>query len=92
MYPGQFHQVRRDIHNVVIPMDFADAKDIEILLERLYAFIQRRIPVRFGLVPTFRSQASIDQAKLVKYLHDTYGLVTLLTYLQEVRSRYSPGF
>ncbi|KAK2743249.1 hypothetical protein FQN57_004938 [Myotisia sp. PD_48] len=84
LYPGQLPQVRRDIHNVVIPMDLANKDNIEILVEQVRSFVQNRIPIRFGIVPIHTTPASIEQAKIAHHLYRSYGIVTLLTYFKEV--------
>lgn len=76
--------VRRDIQNVVMPLDFANPNDIEIVLEPLQSFIKRKIPVRFGIVPTLKSEASVLQAKVAYYLVETHGLGVYMRYLEEV--------
>ena len=77
-------QVRRDIHNVVIPLDLTDVKDIELLVESLQIFVKRKIPIRFGIVPITTSAAARDQAKIVYHLLDTYGLSAVFAYLEAV--------
>ena len=77
-------QVRRDIHNVVIPLDLTDVKDVELLLEPLQTFVKRKIPIRFGIVPMATSAAAADQAKIVYHLLDTYGLSAVFAYLEAV--------
>ena len=81
-WPGQLPQVRRDIHNVVIPMDLTDAQDIEILVEQLQIAVKRKFPIRFGIVPLVYKPAAVDQAKLIYHLWDTYGLSALFKYFE----------
>lgn len=76
--------VRRDIHNVVIPLDLADAKDIEMLVETLQAFVKRKIPIRFGIVPLPNSELAINQAKILYHMVETYGLAAALAHLKHV--------
>lgn len=83
-YPGQLPSVRRDIHNVVIPMDLTDTKEVELLVESIQIFVKRKVPIRFGIVPTVGSQSAKDQASILYSLLDTYGLSTVLTYLAKV--------
>ena len=80
-YPGQLPSVRRDIHNVVIPMDLTDIKDVELLVESIQIFVKRKVPIRFGVVPTVGSQPAKDQALVLYHLLDTYGLSAVLSYL-----------
>lgn len=83
-FPGQLPQVRRDIHNVIIPLDFTDPKDVELLVESIQIFVKRAVPIRFGIVPTVKSQNAKDQAAIVYHLLDTYGLGTVFSYLAAV--------
>jgi UDP-glucose:glycoprotein glucosyltransferase len=82
-WPGQLPQVRRDIHNVVIPMDLTDVTDIEILVEQLQMIVKRKVPIRFGFVPLLATPNMVDQAKIVYHLSETFGLSALFTYLEQ---------
>ena len=76
--------IRRDIHNVVVPLDFTDIKDIEMVVDTIQMLVQRKIPIRFGLVPITGSAQAERQAKILYYLLDTYGLSTVMAYLKAV--------
>ncbi|KAL8711056.1 MAG: hypothetical protein Q9220_004437 [cf. Caloplaca sp. 1 TL-2023] len=81
-FPGQLPTIRRNVHNAVIPLDFTDIKDVQLLVESIQAFVKRKVPIRFGVVPTLLTTASQDQAKMIYHLLDTYGLGAVLTYLE----------
>ncbi|KMU79105.1 hypothetical protein CISG_07271 [Coccidioides immitis RMSCC 3703] len=53
-----------------------------MLVSQLQMFITRKIPIRFGMVPTLPDEASMQQIRVASYLHQTYGLKTLLTYFE----------
>lgn len=76
--------VRRDIHNVVIPVNLADVKDIEMLVETLQGFVKRKIPIRFGIVPLTNSELAMNQAKIFYHMVEVYGLSVALAYLESV--------
>lgn len=59
-------------------------KDVQLLVESLQMFVKRKIPIRFGIVPTLATPASQDQAKVIYHLLDTYGIGAVLTYLEAV--------
>lgn len=82
MWPGQLPQLRRNIHNVVLPVDLSDVQDMELVVEQMLVFVKRVIPVRFGLVPMTHSVHATEQAKIVYHLLQTYGLSTLISYLE----------
>lgn len=81
-YPGQLPQVAKEVHNLVASIDFADYNDVSLVVESLRGFVERLIPIRFGLVPRVNSPSSADQAKAVLYLLDRYGLATVLDYME----------
>ena len=81
-FPGQMPSVRRDIHNVVLPLDMTDPKHAELLVESIQAFVKRKIPIRFGFVPIVTKSDAEDQAKLLHHLNNAYGLSAVLTYLE----------
>ncbi|KAF2759983.1 UDP-glucose:glyco protein glucosyltransferas-like protein [Pseudovirgaria hyperparasitica] len=91
MYPGQLPPLRRDLHNSIVPIDFSASKDISLVLETLRGLIQRKIPVQWGLVPLTTTSASAEQARVVYHLLETYGLKTMLSYLEMVVSSKSYG-
>ncbi|KAI4148761.1 MAG: hypothetical protein LQ340_004950, partial [Diploschistes diacapsis] len=81
MFPGQMPALKRDLHNVVIPLDLTDVKDLEIAVEGLQMFVKRSIPVRFGIVPLLQSKEAKKQAVIAHYLQEHYGLSALMAYL-----------
>ncbi|KAK3671783.1 killer toxin resistant protein [Recurvomyces mirabilis] len=80
-YPGQLPSVRRDIHNLVITIDFSNYADVMTVVDSLQTFVKRKVPIRFGLVPRTTSAAGVEQARVVYYLLDRYGLAPALDYL-----------
>ncbi|KAL8722657.1 MAG: hypothetical protein Q9225_000889 [Loekoesia sp. 1 TL-2023] len=81
-FPGQLPSIRRNVHNVVIPLDVTDIKDVQLLVESLQTFVKRKVPIRFGIVPTLATPTSQEQARVIYHLLDTYGLSAVLTYLE----------
>lgn len=82
-FPGQLPSVKKDTHNLVVPIDFAEYNDVLLVTEQLRSFVQRKVPIRFGLAPWVRSETSEEQAVIVYYLIDNYGLGAALNYLEE---------
>ena len=72
---------------MVIPIDLSSLKDVELVVEALQQFVKRKIPVRFGLVPVTHTPATIDQAKIVYHLQETYGLSSIFAYLEAVSQK-----
>lgn len=87
-FPGQLPPVRRDAHNIVVPVDLTDTEDMNFVVKTIQVFVKRKIPVRFGLVPVASSPGSTAQLKVAHYLQETFGLASLIQYLEEVSSNY----
>ncbi|KAF2213451.1 glycosyltransferase family 24 protein [Cercospora zeae-maydis SCOH1-5] len=82
-FPGQLPPVRKEVHNLVLPVDFADFNDVLLVSEQLRSFVQRQVPIRMGLVPRVRSETSEEQTAIIYYLVHNYGLGTALKYLEQ---------
>ncbi|KAL4872390.1 hypothetical protein BDV12DRAFT_162120 [Aspergillus spectabilis] len=82
-YPGQLPAVRRDLNNIVFPLDLTSTEDVDLIVTTIQVFVKRKIPVRFGLVPIVSSAGSIAQLKVAHYLQETFGLASLMAYLEE---------
>ncbi|KAK3689965.1 glycosyltransferase family 24 protein [Podospora appendiculata] len=76
-------QVRKDMFNLVIAVDFTKPDDVRIIVEQLANFVKRLIPIRFGLVPLTPTGAAIDQTKVLYYLLENYGLEAMSSYLEQ---------
>ncbi|EHK97795.1 putative UDP-glucose:glycoprotein glucosyltransferase [Glarea lozoyensis 74030] len=82
-YPGQLPTVRRDCFNLVLLVDFTSPEDVHLIVEQLRGFVQRKLNIRIGLVPIVQSVHSLEQARVVYYLVDSYGLSTAILYLEK---------
>ncbi|OBT67480.1 hypothetical protein VE03_03129 [Pseudogymnoascus sp. 23342-1-I1] len=80
-YPGQLPQVRKNLFNLVFPVDLSNLQDVELAVRQLSEFVGRALPLRFGLVPLTNSDVALEQAKIAYYLLDSYGLSTMVAYL-----------
>lgn len=65
-YPGQMPQVRRNLINVILALDFEKTISHFILAEHITPFISRGLGVRFGTVPILanNSQGSLCEIPL----------------------------
>lgn len=84
MYPGQLPSIRRDIHNAIVPIDFTHAPDVSSVIDTIMSLVKRGIPLRWGLVPQTLTEGALEQAKVVYYLKDAYGLSAVINYLRAV--------
>ncbi|KAJ6166506.1 hypothetical protein N7470_001953 [Penicillium chermesinum] len=90
-YPGQMPPVARDLHNVIIPVDLTRVEDVMLLTRQIQTFVNRGIPVQFGLVPVTSSSESTAQLRVAHYLQETFGLDSLLQYLDESAENKKTG-
>ncbi|KAI0382581.1 glycosyltransferase family 24 protein [Hypomontagnella monticulosa] len=81
-YPGQIPPIRKDIFNLVAPVDFTKPEDLSFVVEQLQMFIKRLLPVRFGLVPLTPTKEAEERAKLAYHVLENYGLAGLMSYLE----------
>ncbi|KAK7918413.1 UDP-glucose:Glycoprotein Glucosyltransferase [Apiospora marii] len=84
--PGQIPPIRKDMFNLIVPLDFTKPDDLFVVVEQLQSFIKRLLPIRFGIVPLTPTKEATEQAKVVYYLLENYGLATLMAYLDALHS------
>ena len=82
VYPGQLPPIRRNIWNLVLPVDLTKTDDIQVVTQ-INSFVTRGLTVRFGIVPITSTTASAQQARVVCYLVRNYGPRALSSYLNE---------
>jgi len=80
---GGLPQVRKDIFNLIVPLDFTKPEDVKVATDQLLSFVKRLVPIRFGLVPLSHTGEAIEQAKVVYHLLDNYGLAAVVAYLEK---------
>lgn len=83
-YPGTLPSVKRDIQNVVIPLDLTNALDTALVVETLQNMVKRKLALRWGIVPSTKNIRAERQAHVVYYLQEYYGLSAVLQYLEHV--------
>lgn len=81
---GQIPQVRRDMFNLIVPVDISNTNDISLIVERLQGLVRRALPLRFGLVPLALTETASERAKLVYYLTENYGLPSVMSFLESL--------
>lgn len=82
VFPGQLHPLRKNIYNLVVPIDFSSREDLFLIYENFKNFIQRKIAIRFGLVPLTKTTAATSQAQIWHHLVGAYGLATALRWAE----------
>ncbi|KAK9467775.1 UDP-glucose:glycoprotein glucosyltransferase-domain-containing protein [Lipomyces arxii] len=82
-YPGQFHQIRKNVHVIVMPLDLSSLTDLYLLAKHIRPLIQQGIPIRFGIVPAVETPVQRTQASIFYYFYSNYGLTAAITYAEE---------
>lgn len=67
-YPGQFHQIRKNIHSIVVPVDLSSEEEIFLVTRNLKSFISRGLAVRFGIVPLVETEEQKDAAAYFNHI------------------------
>ncbi|BFZ60909.1 killer toxin resistant protein [Saitoella coloradoensis] len=49
--PGQIHPIAKNIHTAIVPVNLENPADLAILGREIGTYIQRGLPVRWGIVP-----------------------------------------
>ncbi|KIW75177.1 hypothetical protein Z517_11949 [Fonsecaea pedrosoi CBS 271.37] len=83
-YPGQLPQVSRDIHNLIVPIDMGNMKDIELVTTSLQSLVRRQVPIRIALIPTGEGETADTYSKVAYHISDTYGLTALMSFFSDI--------
>ncbi|THC95780.1 hypothetical protein EYZ11_004733 [Aspergillus tanneri] len=86
-FPGQLPPVRRNANNIVVPVDLARSEDVGFVVRNIQGFVIKGIPARFAIVPVASTPGSSAQLKIAHYLQETFGLASLMHYLEESSSQ-----
>ncbi|CCJ29871.1 unnamed protein product [Pneumocystis jirovecii] len=77
---GELHMIRRNLHHVIIPLDFSKKFDM-IFFRDIFFFIQRLFPIRFGILPVWQDPKDIFLVKIFYHLFSTYGINSAIEYI-----------
>ncbi|KAI9283208.1 UDP-glucose:glycoprotein glucosyltransferase-domain-containing protein [Sporodiniella umbellata] len=57
-YPGQLHPIRKNIYNLILVEDLASQRSLVRITNEVKAMVQRKIPIRFGVISFIDSNSS----------------------------------
>lgn len=63
MYPGQFHQIKLNLWNVVLVLDLGKTSSWQVLAT-VGNVVSRNFPFRFGMVPLMENEEGKSKASL----------------------------
>ncbi|TDL22772.1 hypothetical protein BD410DRAFT_769716 [Rickenella mellea] len=90
LYPGQFHQIRLNLFNVVLVMDLSQTSSLNFIAGAVKTIISRAFPFRFGIVPSVETLDGQKMARIFYYLIDNLGRAKTMTYLSQLTQLSSP--
>ncbi|KAK6524135.1 hypothetical protein TWF694_005796 [Orbilia ellipsospora] len=82
-YGGQLASIRKNIHTLIIPLDFSNRDDLVLLSQRLIMFVTRGLAIRVGIVPVVRNNLGSANAKIFAALLEAYDIQTANSYLKD---------
>ncbi|KAG8959414.1 hypothetical protein FRC03_008014 [Tulasnella sp. 419] len=72
-YGGQMPSISRNVFNLVVSLDLTKPSSVQTLVT-LYNLIQRKLPVRMGIVPMVETDKAIKVARLFYHLTKNWSL------------------
>lgn len=101
LYPGQFHNVKQNLVNVIIVADLSQTSTLRYIAGPVNAIISRGFPIRFGFVPSVETEdgklltfyhssirnqeIGVKMAHLFRYLIKNFGRSKTIAFFAQVR-------
>ncbi|RVD89346.1 uncharacterized protein DFL_000359 [Arthrobotrys flagrans] len=82
-YGGQLAAVRKNIHTVILPLDFSNREDLTLIAERLNFFVTRDLALTIGIVPVVRNNLGSANSRIFRALLESYDLETAVSYIKD---------
>ncbi|KAK6519007.1 hypothetical protein TWF281_003697 [Arthrobotrys megalospora] len=82
-YGGQLATIRKNIHTLVIPLDFSNREDLTVITERLGMLVSRDLALTVGIVPVVRNNLGSANSRIFRALLESYDIETALDYLKD---------
>ncbi|KAJ6258935.1 glycoprotein glucosyltransferase [Drechslerella dactyloides] len=82
-YGGQLASIRKNIHTLILPLDFSNRDDVILLSQRLFMFLKRGLALRIGIIPVVRNNLGSVNSKVFAALLDSYDLAAAMSYLKD---------
>ncbi|KAJ6626996.1 glycosyltransferase family 24 protein [Mycena sp. CBHHK59/15] len=84
LYPGQFHNIKLNLFNVVLVLDLSRHSSLNTVTGAVASIISRNFPFRFGIVPLTETEDGVKMARLFYYLVQNYGRKRTMGFLKKV--------
>ncbi|EIN08165.1 glycosyltransferase family 24 protein [Punctularia strigosozonata HHB-11173 SS5] len=82
LYPGQFHNVKLNLYNVVLVLDLSKTSSHGFIGNAVWNIINRNFPLRFGVVPMVETEDGEKMAKIFYYLIQTVGRAKTIEFIR----------
>ncbi|KAJ7485860.1 glycosyltransferase family 24 protein [Mycena latifolia] len=89
LYPGQFHNIKRNLYNVVLVLDLSQPSSVQTITGAVASIIGRGFPFRFGVVPAAQSEDGAKMARLFYYSVRKYGRKRTMGLLKQVMGYFT---
>jgi UDP-glucose:glycoprotein glucosyltransferase len=67
-----------------VPVDLSRGAGAKLVVETIQTLIKRKVPFRWGVIPSTASPDGISQAKVIYHLQESYGLIAVIGYLEQL--------
>ncbi|KAK0480614.1 UDP-glucose:glycoprotein glucosyltransferase-domain-containing protein [Armillaria novae-zelandiae] len=84
LYPGQFHNIKLNIFNIVLVLDLSQTNALSFIGGAVANIVERSFPFRFGIVPSIESEDGLKMARLFYFLVDNFGRKKTMGYLKKM--------
>ncbi|KAJ7136717.1 glycosyltransferase family 24 protein [Mycena epipterygia] len=84
LYPGQFHNIKLNMFNVVLVLDLSQPSSLQTITGAVASIISRNFPFRFGIVPLAETEDGAKMARLFYHSVRTYGRRRTMGFLKKV--------
>ncbi|KAF9027018.1 hypothetical protein BDZ89DRAFT_1102004 [Hymenopellis radicata] len=84
VYPGQFHNVKLNLFNVVLLLDLSQPNALAFVSGAVKNIIDRNFPFRFGVVPSLETEDGAKMARLFYFLLENFGRKKTMIFLRNL--------
>ncbi|KAJ7078310.1 glycosyltransferase family 24 protein [Mycena belliarum] len=89
LYPGQFHNIKLNLFNVVLVLDLSQPSSLHTLTGAVASIISRHFPFRFGIVPLAETDDGAKMARLFYHAVRAYGRKRTMGFLKQVLGSFT---
>ncbi|KAF3167177.1 hypothetical protein TWF132_011935 [Orbilia oligospora] len=82
-YNGELAGIRKNIHTLVMALDFSNREDLKVITERLNIMVTREFALTIGIVPIVRNNLGSANSRIFRALLQSYDLETAVSYIRD---------